>query len=188
MNVTLTQIPLNKLGRSGIDHTEAHRTVMGLFPPLNDTPRADANILFRIDRKHGRALIQATMPPSQEQVSDLGGETKAMDLSWIRDVDQVRYHVHFAALARTRSGERRLRVDEIDPKWAERAARCGLDVDWHDFDIEDRSSRGATPKLRVARITGTGTVTDADKLIDAVVAGVGRVKAYGCGLLSVAPL
>lgn len=44
--------------------------------------------------------------------------------------------------------------------------------------------------VTVASVTFEGrlTVTDADKFRDALTSGVGRAKAYGCGLLTVAPV
>jgi CRISPR system Cascade subunit CasE len=43
-------------------------------------------------------------------------------------------------------------------------------------------------ELGVAVFEGALTVTDAGRFVAALSQGIGRAKAYGCGLLTVAPL
>jgi len=47
---------------------------------------------------------------------------------------------------------------------------------------------GMGAALQVDTADGVGTVHDPDRLLELVVDGVGRAKAYGCGLLTVIPI
>jgi len=48
--------------------------------------------------------------------------------------------------------------------------------------------KGSLNALQVDTIDGVGRVDDPDRLLSLVVDGVGRAKAYGCGLLTVSPI
>lgn len=87
------------------------------------------------------------------------------------------------------TGRRTNRREPIDPvAWARR--RLAM-IDHHDVTLlERRSARGRKPGgQRVvhdqSRLTGHGTVIDPTQLEAALVGGVGKGRAYGCGLLLV---
>lgn len=50
-----------------------------------------------------------------------------------------------------------------------------------------KGAQSGTVTLRIAQFDGILTVTDADLLRHALRHGIGRAKAYGCGLLTLAP-
>lgn len=65
--------------------------------------------------------------------------------------------------------------------------------DPHDLVVHDRKVKtfrrqGKTVTLNVASFSGSLEVTDAELLRTALVMGIGRAKAYGCGLLTLARL
>lgn len=114
-------------------------------------------------------------------------------------VDVVRAHpdavYRFALDANPSSkdtGTRRFLASEADQlEWLRRQG------DRHGFRPElvtvsasalpDRFRRGrSTVTLPVVRFTGTLTVTDPDAFASALTSGIGRGKAYGCGLMTIA--
>lgn len=54
--------------------------------------------------------------------------------------------------------------------------------------VEGTTGRRGKVTLRIAQFDGTLEVTDADTLRSALVAGMGRAKGYGCGLMTLRPL
>ncbi|CAG4902551.1 unnamed protein product [Acidithrix sp. C25] len=55
-------------------------------------------------------------------------------------------------------------------------------------DLKVRVLRAGRTPLRIARIDGNAVVRDQGALVALLDEGVGRAKAYGCGLLSVLPI
>lgn len=82
--------------------------------------------------------------------------------------------------------------EQAEEWWRERAERHGL-------DLSDVASTGAVPaldrgrsgkrgvRIHVTRFDGHAVVRDPDALREAVRNGIGRSKAFGCGMLSLAP-
>lgn len=54
--------------------------------------------------------------------------------------------------------------------------------------VEGATGRRSKVTLRIAQFDGTLEVTDADALRSSLVAGMGRAKGYGCGLMTLRPL
>ena len=59
-------------------------------------------------------------------------------------------------------------------------------TEWKRFRKSDGSGRLVT--LRTAAFEGILTISDCERFRQALLCGIGRAKAYGCGLLTVAPL
>ena len=192
MNVILTAFPLSKMPNTARNHTTLHKAVMGLFPPLGDNPRAEAGVLFRVETEHGRVLIQSTAVPSPQQLTEVGAPSKSISIGTLAEGTEFNYRIDVAAVRRIRKVERRLSSSEIPDWWADLAGRHGFellgDSSGHLISTEDRTSSSAQPHLRVATLEGIGRVTHPDSFHAAQVNGVGRAKAYGCGLLSAARL
>ncbi|MFC0358364.1 type I-E CRISPR-associated protein Cas6/Cse3/CasE [Kytococcus schroeteri] len=55
------------------------------------------------------------------------------------------------------------------------------------FGRKDAGRGGAKVTLRMAQFDGILQVTDAQRLREALVSGMGRAKAYGCGLMTLRP-
>lgn len=74
-----------------------------------------------------------------------------------------------------------------------RAERNGFSVGCDSFDVTHtewkifrKTGQGDKVTLRVASYEGVLTVTDAESLKKALIGGIGRGKAYGCGMLTLA--
>ncbi len=78
-------------------------------------------------------------------------------------------------------------------KWlCDRAERCGFTLSEDYFDVVDtrwfKFKKGEKGEvcLRTATFEGTLTVADAERFRETLFCGIGREKAYGCGLLTIA--
>lgn len=75
-----------------------------------------------------------------------------------------------------------------------RAQDCGFSLDINAFDVVHtewkrfRKDKGSSQEvtLRTADFEGILTITDTDSFKQTLLSGIGRAKAYGCGLLTVA--
>jgi CRISPR system Cascade subunit CasE len=77
-----------------------------------------------------------------------------------------------------------------------RAQACGFSLDENAFDVvhtdwkKFRKANGSNHEvvLRTADFEGLLTITDAESFKDTLLSGIGRAKAYGCGLLTIATM
>lgn len=80
---------------------------------------------------------------------------------------------------------------EQQKQWLiKRAEECGFSISPHTFDVVHThwmkfNKGGCEVTLRAATFEGVLTVTDAARFKEALLLGIGRAKAYGCGLLTV---
>ncbi|MET9294183.1 type I-E CRISPR-associated protein Cas6/Cse3/CasE [Streptomyces sp. NPDC003077] len=186
------------------DATRLHRTVQSLFPDaLGTAPRAALNTLYRLERERTGAvlLVQSTLPINHNALR--GGYTRQIDhrdlrplLDWIRADRLIRYRIDAnpmkSLFVRGRRGTRvPLSGQDALAWWDQQARKAGvanrLVQDLPQPDV--RATRGTAPpiRLRAIRFEGVGAVTDSDALRTAVLTGIGRGRAFGLGLLSVAP-
>ncbi|MCD0485205.1 type I-E CRISPR-associated protein Cas6/Cse3/CasE [Streptacidiphilus sp. ASG 303] len=207
----LARIRLNPMSRHVQrdlrDATELHRTVMRLVPDhLGDHARQQTGLLFRLDetddtstllvQAHNTGLDPTRLPHDygHAEVKDLAPMFTALAAGL-----RVRYRI-----AANPSKRQRLPLDhrgargpvtplsgpEADQWWMGRAASAGLAV--HTLTatpLRPAQQHGHGPRLRhsLTRFDGTATVTDPKVLTEALLAGIGKGKAYGAGLLSLAP-
>nr|MBO2475373.1 type I-E CRISPR-associated protein Cas6/Cse3/CasE [Actinomycetales bacterium] len=182
------------------DPDRLHKRIMSLVPDgLGTGPRARAGVLFRVeDTQAGvQILVQTQVSPMPARLPEGYGEVavKRLDglLSRLRPGALVHYRIaanpskRLGRQAGPRAGKiKALRGAAAEEWWARRAARCGLSV----LTVSAQSQRdvrtGSGIRHAVVRFDGIATVTDADLVRAAVLDGIGRGKAYGCGLLSLA--
>jgi CRISPR system Cascade subunit CasE len=187
------------------DPRALHRVVMAMFPTtLPGEPherRANAKILFRVEETvTGRAvLIQSSVKP-----------THAPDGSKVKQVrcgtamtpgTLVRFRIAVNTVTRNRTQRPKgkacdlpLPEDQVDAWLADKLAG-GLDQvsilastrTVYGTDREGLKS-GTVTALQVDTMDGVATVDDPDRLLELILDGVGRAKAYGCGLLTVSPI
>jgi CRISPR system Cascade subunit CasE len=188
------------------DAAALHRRVMSLFPDsLGDTPRAAAGVLHRIEQDHAgtRLLIQSALPPSPDRLPPAYGRLSTTSLTPVIDrlraAPRVRYRIVANATSKLGTHTTAGRPGQLVPLrgpdahawWTRHASQAGLRLDAAHATVLPPASiqRGSvrTPFDRT-RFDGVATVTDADALTSALAAGIGRGKAYGCGLLTVLPL
>lgn len=174
------------------DRNSVHKAIMALFPTLPNPARSHANILFRIEPEHTRALIQSTVAPANATAVTSRPLAPVFDqyspgtrITLLADINAVR------TVNRTHSGHERTHRAQCDldtiPAWlADRTADA-----LNQFDIVDLHRTYTTmrdTKLVVDRVRAHATITDPDRFRHHVIVGIGRAKAYGCGLISALPL
>jgi len=198
---TLTVIPLDHptvaraVRRLG-DSEQMHRTVMALFADGladdREAARAAAGILYRVDNPANRSprlLVQHRCPL---KAGLAGPPLQQADLGPLLTALRPGMAVHFRAVlnavrSQTATGKRLAVTDEVDlVGWGlDRFTGAGLG----DVQLADRPKTElghAKRALCTAHYDGIGTITDAERLREAVQNGLGRARAYGCGLLSLA--
>ncbi|MFI1400720.1 type I-E CRISPR-associated protein Cas6/Cse3/CasE [Streptomyces sp. NPDC020681] len=209
---TLAQIHLNPQSRAVQrdlrDAAEMHRTLMRLVPDhLGDNPRHTTGLLFRLEETEhtSKLLVQATVPLDPSRLPDGYGRAHVKDLSGmfqaLREGLPVRYRITLNPVKRERlplelQNQRGkiipLSGPAADQWWTQRAAGAGLQLH-STLPTPQRPAqsqhRTEKPTMRhsLIRYDGTATITDSATLSQAILAGIGRGKSYGAGLLSLAP-
>ncbi|WP_028478548.1 type I-E CRISPR-associated protein Cas6/Cse3/CasE [Nocardia sp. CNY236] len=210
MTIWLTRIRLNL--RDKAVHRDLHNIVglhqrlMRMMPTeLGPTPRAESGLLYRIDetRTGTHLLVQSRHYPEFSELPPTYGDTATRELTPLLDRLVTGNTISYRLAANTskrlgRTSERAgklvaLRGEDAQTWWQQRAQRCGLDL--HTVSLLDLpDARGkriaSTPGDRirhaVTRFDGIATITDSHALRNAVTGGIGRGRAHGCGLLSLA--
>ncbi len=199
------------------DPVALHRRVMAAFPPLDTTdPRAVLGVLWRLDTGFARdpiLLVQSHEPGDWTSLPDgwfLEANSKRIDAA-LDSLDRSR-RLRFLLRANasrkiktmsTGDGTRRngqrvpLRSEASALAWLEgRAASAGfvlaagpsgvaVRVQTEGAAMGRRGDRVVT--VQATRFEGLLEVTDPELLARAVRSGIGPAKAFGCGLLSLAP-
>ncbi|MBR7675537.1 type I-E CRISPR-associated protein Cas6/Cse3/CasE, partial [Streptomyces daliensis] len=189
--------------RSAVD---LHHRVMGLFPQgLGETARRHAGVLFRLDEgpTGHHILIQSTLTPDPGRLEPAYGTARAKELTpligTLRTGQLIHYRITANATRKLGNNTTEGRPKQIVPLhgqeaaqwWERQAERAGLCL----RSIQSTSLGDASGRRRDkhpvnharTRFDGLAEVRDATALVEHIVAGIGRGKSYGCGLLSVAP-
>lgn len=196
MKVFWSVIPLANTGHSASDFYTAHTTVMGLFPPISERARSEANILFRLEREFSRILVQSAIPPSLDQIELLGGGSRVVDLDALAAHRALHYRIDIYSVSRYGNVERSLNHDGASEHWKRLAERSGLELAGSPADallectdrVSRKSGSNRPKRLRVSSFSGIAEVVESDLLTQALFSGVGRAKSFGCGLLTTAPV
>ncbi|MEU6867755.1 type I-E CRISPR-associated protein Cas6/Cse3/CasE [Streptomyces sp. NPDC046876] len=186
------------------DATSLHNRVQALFPDnLGPQPRAATNTLFRVEREQSGPvlLVQSTLPINRSGLP--AGYARDIDyrdlgplLDWGREGRVVRYRIDtHPSMSQSVPGQRGKRIplrgEEALQWWERQAVKAGLEnqlaLDIPQSDV--RARRGAAKPVRysVIRFEGVARITDPAALRAAITSGIGRGRAYGLGLLSIAP-
>ncbi|MGW4412318.1 type I-E CRISPR-associated protein Cas6/Cse3/CasE [Nonomuraea sp. NPDC004702] len=207
MSAWLTRIILNagsRTARRDLGDADAlHKRVMSLVPnDLGERARATAGVLYRYDETDQAGphlLIQTQLPIDSSLLPDQYGSLAVRDLTPLLNLLRADMAVHYRIvgnptkrLGRTseRSGKLvALRGDEADQWWHNRAHASGLILrTLISTSLPDIRGKGPGRVQHAAtRFEGIAVIKDADLARQAVLSGVGRGKAHGCGLLSLAP-
>lgn len=182
---------------------ELHRTLCKAF---GDPARA--RILFRADcDRPGKVLVlvQSVMPPDWTRIEAdpkyliAADEPKEIEMAGLRREMLLRFRLRCRPSKRIgepghpSEGKRRsLRDKEELFAWLRRKGEAsGFNIDSVAFDriywYDSKDGKGSKP-LGAVQFDGVLVVTDPEKLREAVRNGIGPQKAYGFGLLSLAPL
>jgi CRISPR system Cascade subunit CasE len=214
MSLWLARIPLDLRSRDArddlADAAGLHRRVMSLVPDgLGPQPRQTAGVLFRVDHTPGGPvlLIQAGYEPDPLRLPagymrSIDGDTAGVRkleplLTALHAGSAVHYRVAANASKRLNNNTDRsirgrvvaLSGRDAEQWWERKAARHGMRLLSLRADAQP-AARGRIDRVRhaVTRFDGHAIVEDPDVVRAAVLTGIGRGKAYGCGLLSLAPL
>jgi CRISPR system Cascade subunit CasE len=181
--------------KSWSDHGELHRLVMAMFQSANlpgepNEKRAASNILFRVDEAPaGKVLlIRSDIAPTN---LPRGAKTKAV--AWQMPVagTAIRFRLTANAIRRTRPVTPAVKrgvgispVHDVADWVTTKLAGAVDDVTLFSHDRSVVTSGKSALQLDV--VDGYGLVHDPDALQHLLQTGVGRSKAFGCGLLTVA--
>lgn len=184
-----------------------HASIENCFP---DMEGAKARKLWRLDRLRGKLYLLLLSPdqPVFQKFSkqfcppDALGEVKDYDvlLSRIEQRQRWRFRlrgnaVHSVSKQRESRGKVYAHVTiEQQRGWLiKKASTCGFALDENAFDVTEsdvirfwRKSEKKPVTLGIAVFEGILEVTDAEQFKNSLTQGIGRAKAYGCGLLTVA--
>jgi CRISPR system Cascade subunit CasE len=210
----LSRIKLNGARRGAqklLSNSQAmHAAVLSSFP--EDDP---GRVLWRVDREQHQIWLYVLSPnrPDFTHLVEQAGWPR-LDQDWatkeyepllerLREGQSWAFRLTANPVHTPHSGARKgkplahVTVDQ-QRKWlAERSNGLGfeitknddvLDVVVHDRFTEHFRRGGSEVTLAKATFDGKLVITDAALLRQALVNGVGRGKAYGCGLLTLAPL
>ena len=202
----LTQVRMNIRNREARrdlrDVVDLHRTVMSMFPDVSSNEaRQSMGVLYRLDVVNERPvlLVQAPVRPDPKKLPDGYGDVALTSLisliNQFQDGLTIRYRIMANATKRPNSGQLKgkriaLGVEDAKKWWAERASEAGIMlIDEPTFVAEiltGTSLNKSQLTLRPWRVDGIAAIVDINRLTNTLKTGIGRGKAYGCGMLSVA--
>ncbi|MDH6575186.1 type I-E CRISPR-associated protein Cas6/Cse3/CasE [Kitasatospora sp. MAP5-34] len=188
---------------------DMHHRLMALFPDhLGDQARSHLGVLFRIeDGPTGtHVLLQSAQQPDTTRLPAGYGTAQSKPLTPLLDALRpdltVRYRIAANAIRKPGRTTRELyNLSSVIPLngqaaedwWTRQAESAGLKViTVHSTPLD--AARGTrrqdqrTIKHARTQFEGTALITEPDHLRACVTAGIGKGKAYGCGLLSLAPV
>lgn len=208
--------PRHRQARHDIQGTGAainlHRRLMALFPDgIGPEARARLGVLFRTeDTPTGtHILLQSAAEPDLTHLPDSYGTAVSRPLDPLLDALRpgltVRYRCIASPVRKPGATTRDLyRLPAVIPLqgaaaddwWLRQADTAGLKpLTAHSQSLDavdgQRGTTGAAAKQRIrharTRFDGSAAIIDPDLLRLRITEGIGRGKAYGCGLLSIAP-
>ena len=178
------------------DQSQVHRAVMSLFPDTDGTARSDLGVLYRVDRLPNRpsvVLVQSSVPP--RPVAGLRTRDCTGVLEHVPVGTRLRFRTQVNAVRNNKGRRSPIRVGGPDggPElldWLSARLHGVADVTIDSAVIERFTTRGGGSSQRTTVFTvivdGTVNVTDAQVLADQQRSGLGRARAFGCGLISYA--
>ena len=188
----LTLVPARTFDAAPVnwaDADETHRTVMRLFPDglassTGSDKRATAGILFRVEHGNNPALlIRSDVKPARLPAQAVCREIPS-SLAPPAGT-RVRFRCTLNAVHQSSSrGGGRSPVDDVPAWFANRAASALADVDV--VGSATRVVQQADAVVRLTTLDGFATVVGPTALDDLMRVGIGRAKAYGAGLLTIA--
>ena len=181
--------------RSWSDHGELHRMVMGLFasadlPGEATEKRLSRNILFRVDETTSgkiiliRSDVAPTNLPREAKTKLVTAETPIAGTP-------IRFRMTVNAIRRSKPGDLSIKrgkgITPVEHIWDWVTGHLGVALKDVTVFTHDRTvvTSGKSP-LQLDLIDGYAIVGDQAALESVLHHGVGRAKAFGCGLLTVA--
>ncbi|MFF3113547.1 type I-E CRISPR-associated protein Cas6/Cse3/CasE [Kitasatospora sp. NPDC057904] len=188
---------------------DLHHRMMSLFPDnVADTePRRRLGILFRSETTPAghQILLQSAQPPDLARLPTGYGQADTKTLTPLLDALRPGLHIRYRIAAnpirkpgRTTRELYQLKAvvplqgTAADDWWARQAEATGLRLGiLHSSPLDasrgNRRSDQRPVQHNRTLFEGTAVITDAHRLRTRLADGIGKGKAYGCGLLSIAP-
>ncbi|WP_295715833.1 type I-E CRISPR-associated protein Cas6/Cse3/CasE [uncultured Mitsuokella sp.] len=181
-----------------------HATIAGCFPP-EDTSRK----LWRLDYLHGEPylLVLSQNKPNftklVEQFGYLGDTGETRDCQNLFAALKMGHHYRFRFCGnpvhskKTAGSKGRgtivphVTAAQQEEWFCRKSEQAGFSIDSMTIvqrDIRKFSRQGKTVTLHTATFEGILQITDVEKFRQSICTGIGRAKAYGCGLLTLARL
>ena len=194
----LTLSPIDLAWNRVTDPYSLHRIICGLFGlgGVEKKGSAPSGIQWRFAEGHRdqtRVLILSKVPPSTPMFGNL--ETKELPDGFL-DSRYYRFYVRVnpSIFHHVSRNVEPVRGDENIIQWfADRAPRWGFSVDPGAVEVTSKKvvtfrkdNRKVT--LSQADLRGTLEVTDKDIFSESFANGIGRGRAFGCGLLQIIPV
>ena len=182
------------------DPQAMHRTLMAMFPDaVAEQARQELGVLWRLEpAEEPTLLVQSKEMPDLSLLPDgyHSARTKNIDrhLSSVGTGRIVRYRATVNPVRSSRSGGKNTQTvvpfnDQPD-WWRGRAERSGLSLLDSPVLVSQPANSlnrsGHRVPIYMIRVDGVAEVGDADTLRSAIESGIGRAKAWGCGLLTIA--
>ncbi|MFJ2210740.1 type I-E CRISPR-associated protein Cas6/Cse3/CasE [Streptomyces sp. NPDC101062] len=189
-----------------------HQRMLQMFPDGVEGPaRAAFGVLFRAEEspRGPQILLQSHMEPDSSRLPDAYGSVETRSLDALLSNLHKGMVVHYRCVANPvrKPGATSREAYGLPPvvalngnaavEWWERQANAGGLEPWHISAHPlatvrgHRSSKGPAARQRIqharTQFDGTARVLDVELLREKLATGIGRGKAYGCGLLSIAP-
>ncbi|MCP4420346.1 MAG: type I-E CRISPR-associated protein Cas6/Cse3/CasE [Chloroflexi bacterium] len=209
--IYLSQLLLNPRSRMVQRETnnpyEMHRTICKAFPDSIFKKNEPSGILFRLDI-HPRTgaitvLVQSTIEPDWQPLTQVGqGQylllqpaCKAVDLQLPADRPLAFRLTANPTVKKKREGKKHsnrvpLVREENQMAWLNcKSGQHGFQVLRVDITHpRKQTSRKKSITLFTVQFNGHLQITDAEEFTKALQTGIGPAKAFGCGLLSLAPI
>jgi CRISPR system Cascade subunit CasE len=193
-HLTLIEAPTLRV-KSWSDHGELHRLVMAMFQSVDlpgepNAKRASSNILFRVDEAPtGKVLlIRSDVAPTNLPRS---AKTKSVPWQMPETGTAIRFRLTANAIRRTRPATPEVKrgvgispVEDVAEWVANKLAGALTDVTLFRHDRSVVTSGKSA--LQLDAVDGYALAQDPDTLQRLLKTGVGRSKAFGCGLLTIA--
>ncbi|MFF0296308.1 type I-E CRISPR-associated protein Cas6/Cse3/CasE [Kitasatospora sp. NPDC004614] len=209
MTLWLTRIIPDQRHRDIGDVVALHQRIMALFPDdvPSTEPRRHLGILFRTETGPDgeRILLQSNRQPDLARLPTGYGPAATKPLTPLLDALRkglpVRYRIAANAVRKPGATTRALydlppvvplTGTHADEWWTRQAEASGLALTTlrsTPLDAATGNRRRDQRRIHHARtlFEGTAHITDPDLLRTRIHDGIGRGKAHGCGLLSIAP-
>ena len=174
-------------------HGSLHRYVMAGFPDdLGPDPRSQVGALFRVDG--GSILVQSAEKPKWPKAYEAQVKLEFKP-SLLKVGERYRFRLGLNSVAQSNRDGRCRRYPVPAAEWlAAREERLGATFEVRQvrqITLKDHVKREHYTRsfsIQVSVIDGYLVVTHSQRLADAMINGIGREKAYGCGLLSLLPV
>ena len=186
------------------DPQDMHRTFMSMFPQApsgSESPRRHFGVLWRMESAGSpTVLVQSSHSPDFDKLPDgySSCQVKPIDdhLASFAKGQMIAYRVVLnpVKISRRSDTERRTVIPSRERAawWTSVAPKTGLHVHGAPAltGLHDRYLKRSGTRLPLysVRVDGTAEIVDPDLLRAAATGGIGRAKAWGCGLLTVARL